>query len=94
MFSKALLNAVDQGELARLKEIIGCMKTNGVDINQQWGYGFTALIRACNNGHTEVALELLKVTDGLDVNIQDNDGSTALMLACHKGHADIALALL
>ena len=32
---KALTNAADRGELARVIEIIGGMKMNGVDINHQ-----------------------------------------------------------
>ena len=91
--SKALIDAADRGELARVKEIIEGMKTNGVDINHQDGYGYTALMIACINIHTEVALELLKV-DGLDVNIQGSDGDTALMIACFKGLTEVALELL
>jgi hypothetical protein len=52
-----------------------------------------ALMWACIYGHTDVALELLKV-DGLDANILDMYGYTALMIACCNGHADTALALL
>ena len=92
--SKALIDAATRGELERVKEIIEGMKTTGVDINHQDCYGWTALMRACINGRTEVALELLKV-DGLDVNVQDSRGGwTALMISCPNGHADIALALL
>ena len=42
--SEALIDAAD-GELARVKEIIEGMKTNGVDINHQGSNGFTALMR-------------------------------------------------
>ena len=67
LHSEALIDAAEGGELARVKEIIDGMKTNGVDINHQDRYGYTALIRACINDHTEVVIELLKV-GGLDVN--------------------------
>ena len=70
--SEALIDAADRGELARVKEIIDGMKTNGVDINHQDSHGYTAFMRACNKGHTEVALELLKV-DGRDFNVQDSE---------------------
>ena len=55
--SGALIDAV--GELARVKEIIQGMRTNGVDINAQDNDGDTALVSAIHVGHTEVALELL-----------------------------------
>ena len=43
--------AAIRGELARVKDIIQGMKTNGVDINHRDCYGNTALMRACDNGH-------------------------------------------
>ena len=67
-FSEALIVAAYRGELARVKEIIEGMKTNGVDINHRGKYGFTAFIWACFNGLAEVVIELLEV-DGLDDNI-------------------------
>ena len=91
--SEVLINAALRGELARVKEIIEGMKTNGVDINHRDSYGRTALMRACSYGHKEVVLELLKV-DGLDVNLQNSYGYTALMLACYKGLTEVALELL
>ena len=42
--SEALIDAADRGELARVKEIIAGMKTNGVSINHQGKYGYTALM--------------------------------------------------
>ena len=91
--SKALIDAANRGELARVKEIIDGMKTNGVDINHQNSDGFTALMRACYDDHTRVALELLKVV-GLDVNVQDSDGWTALIRTCSNGLTQVALELL
>ena len=37
--SNALIDAADRGELARVKEIIEGMKTNGVDVNHQNKHG-------------------------------------------------------
>jgi ankyrin repeat protein len=91
--SEALIDAANRGELVRVKEILQSMKTNGVDINHQDSDGDTALVRACSEGFTEVALELLKV-DGIDVNIQDILGWTAYMRACSKGLTEVALELL
>jgi hypothetical protein len=69
------------------------LKVVGLNVNNQNRDGYTALISACSDGLTEMALELLKV-DGLDVNVQDSRGGTALIWACCNGHADTALALL
>ena len=68
LHSEALIVAANRGELARVKEIIQGMKTNGVDINHQDSDGYTAFMMACFYRRKEVALELLKI-DGLDVNI-------------------------
>ena len=91
--SKALIDAASRGELARVKEIIQGMKTNGVDINHQDSDGDTASIWACYNGRKEVVLELLKV-DGLDVNIQSRNGYTALMMACVSNSLEVVIELL
>ena len=37
--SNVLIDAADRGELARVKEIIEGMKTNGVDVNHQNKHG-------------------------------------------------------
>ena len=55
-------------------------------------YGDTPLTKACTDGLTKMALELLKV-DGLNFNIQDSDGWTALMEACLRGPTEVALVL-
>ena len=47
---------------------------------------------ACENGHEQCALELLKA--GAAVNHSSNDGRTALMSACLSGHEQCALELL
>ena len=90
--SNVLLDAVNRGEIASLNEIIQSMKTNGVGINRQDCYAWTALMKACSEGLTEVALELLKA-DG-NVNVQDRRGWTALIWACSEGLIEVALELL
>jgi hypothetical protein len=91
--SEALIDAANRSKLARVKEIIQGMKTNGVDINHQDSDGDTASIWACYNGRKEVVLELLKV-DGLDVNIQSRNGYTALMMACVSNSLEVVIELL
>ena len=90
--NKALIDAADRGDLARVKELIEGMKTNGVDINRQDCYGLTEVIRACSNGFIYVVIELLKV-DGLDANNQDSDGYTVLIWACSYGRTEVVVGL-
>ena len=56
------------------------------------GPRFSALILACQNGHTDIANMLL--THGADANQPTTAGMTALMFACHQGDAEIAELLL
>ena len=84
--SKVLIDAADRGELARVKETIQGMKTNGVDINHKDRDGWTALMLACSNGFIEVVIELLKV-DVQGVN-------TAWIYACINGHTEVVIELL
>ncbi len=64
----------------------------GVDVNAKANNGFTALMIASQEGHTEVANMLIE--KGADVNAQNNDGYTALMLASKEGHKEIANLLI
>ena len=90
----ALIDSAYRGELARVKEIIKGIETNGLDINFRGNDGSTALMCACRQGRTSVVVELLKL-NGLDVNVQSGSyGWTSLMDACFYCHTDIALALL
>ncbi|MGB1539853.1 MAG: ankyrin repeat domain-containing protein, partial [Rickettsiales bacterium] len=52
----------------------------------------TALIRAANRGHTDIAKALIEAGAGLD--IQNGEGATALIWATIEGYTDIATALL
>jgi len=53
----------------------------------------TPLSIACENGHLQVVLELLKNTN-IKVNLATNDGRTPLLIACQEGHLEIVRALL
>lgn len=53
----------------------------------------TPLSIACENGHLQVVLELLKNTK-IKVNLATNDGRTPLFIACQEGRLEIAQALL
>lgn len=58
------------------------------NINEQYGYGNTALITAAINGDKEIVEVLLNRKD-LDINIRNNGGKNALMVADAAGHKDI-----
>ena len=60
-------------------------KVDTVDAN-----GDSALILACKEGHSKIALQLI---DKADVNIQE-DGNTALHLACEQGWEDVVSKLI
>jgi len=64
----------------------------GIDPNTKDNDGWTALMKAAENGHKEVVELLLK--NGADVNAKDNDGWTALMKAAKNGHKEIVELLL
>ncbi len=56
-------------------------------VNTRDGDGYTALMRAAWEGHTETVKVLLEA--GADVNAKGNDGWTALMWAEYMGHTSI-----
>ncbi len=84
-------------ELAGLKENISLAKVKdllekGADVNARDKDGYTALMRACANGHTDTARLLIE--KGADVKAKSEDGKTALMAACANGHTDTAQLLI
>ena len=54
--------------------------------------GQTALMFASENGHVDIAQQLLD--DDANIDKADEQGDTALMLACWKGHVEVAGLLL
>jgi len=83
--NKALLNAVEKGEIEAAKQAIA----DGADVNVKDKFGFTPLHEAAGGGHKEVA-ELL-IAAGADVNAkEDFDGGTPLDYARrHPETADL-----
>ena len=65
-------------------ELFNQLVKGGALIDAQDHIGRTALIKACEEGHT-VTVQLL-LNNAARVNVQDNEGHTALMRACRKGH--------
>lgn len=54
-------------------------------------YGYTALMWACDNGHTQIVEMLLAA--GAEPNTSDQKGYTPLMMAAYSGYTDIACKL-
>jgi ankyrin repeat protein len=88
--------AVVQQQGGLLLQAAACCNANAIEallrqgevadfIDFQENDGWTALMRAANNGHSE-ALKLL-LDKGADPNLRNSAGQTALMLAAQRGHA-------
>ncbi len=54
--------------------------------------GFTPLLFAARNGHTDLAR--LLVNAGADINLAAGNGASPLVIAAHSGHGDLAIMLL
>ena len=92
--SEQLMAAVNNDNLATVKQLIA----SGVDVEQRYPRvnGFndhhTPLLVACRDGHTEIAVELLKA--GADVNaIEPVFGAVPLHKSVYNGHAYITQIL-
>ncbi|RTE83933.1 hypothetical protein BHE90_001520 [Fusarium euwallaceae] len=62
-------------------------------VNEQDGWGFTALSWAAKQGHEETVEAILEFT-GVDVDIRDSQGRTPISLAARQGHVAIVKMLL
>jgi ankyrin repeat protein len=82
-----LLRAVDQGDLAKVKDLL----ENGADINAQSTQG-TPLSLASFNGQIEIVKFLIE--KGADVDVKDNAGWSPLIWASATNHAEIAKLLI
>ena len=82
----------------RLTQTVSGLLARGANVNAVTSDGFTALMIAARNGHTEIFSTLLSC-EGIDVDaVRPDDvatlGLTALMLAAQNGHTEIVSALL
>jgi ankyrin repeat protein len=86
---KILSESVDKGDITKIEKAIQA----GADVNVRYKYGFTPLLIASRNGHTEVVKLLL--TAKADVNAaHKTQGITSLLIASQKGHTGIVKLLL
>ncbi|KAJ8336361.1 hypothetical protein SKAU_G00375810 [Synaphobranchus kaupii] len=84
----ALVLAVIHRRLEMIWALLDC----GADVNAQDGEGFTALMKACQHGHTHT-VSLLLQHPRCDITLINNDGETALSIALGASHSDIAVLL-
>ena len=83
-----MIEAVENNDLDTIVEMLN----NGTNINEQYGFGWTALMEACSDDNIEIAKCLLQRR--ADPNIISVDGDTALMIAVRGGNLDITKLLL
>ena len=84
-------SAINDAEFVELCKTGNAVKVsraikNDANVNAKDNDGYTALIMAVVDGHTETAELLLK--HGADVNAEDNRGFTVLMIAVLRGHEE------
>lgn len=65
-----------------------------INLNARRRDGATALMICIQNGHVEIAQQLLQADLDLDVNCADDKGMTALMMAANGRHLEIVQLLL
>ena len=84
-----LYHASEAGDFTRVEQLL----KEGAKPDKYLGeYGRTALYRAAQNGHNDIAKILIEA--GANVNTQDNVGWTALYWAARNGHNDIVKILI
>jgi Ankyrin repeats (3 copies) len=84
-----LYEAVRKGDLAAVTSLLD----KGADVNAKFRYGATALFKAAERGHTEIAKLLL--ARGADATVKDTFyGATAMSWALDNGHVEVVRAIL
>jgi hypothetical protein len=84
-----LYEAVRKGDLPAVTALLD----KGADVNARFRYGATALFKAAERGHTEIAKLLL--ARGADVTVRDTFYSaTAMTWALDGGHVEVVRAIL
>ncbi len=85
---EVFFEAVKDGDHNEVKKIIEA----GIDVNAEDKNGWTALMFASQEGHTDIARLLLK--NGADVTAQNNEWGTAMVFALENGHFEIVALIL
>lgn len=74
-----------------LKTIVELLLQEGANLTTADSYGYTALMWACDNGHTDIATLLIDA--GAEPCTIDQKGYTPLMMAAYSGYTEIAVSL-
>ena len=82
---------LDEGRPHWYIEVVEALLAAGASKDHANRDGYTALIVATDNGHTQVVEALLKA--GADFKKLTGDGETALMIATDHGHTEIVQLL-
>src|SRR5689334_15647523 len=89
LINKEMVRATQSGDVDTVGELLRC----GASINHLHNRdGFTPLMRAANQGHTELVRFLLN--RGADPNQTATDGASALFWASFKGYEAVVELLL
>jgi ankyrin repeat protein len=80
--NELLLDAAESGDSVTLLKALSV----GAEVDAKTPGGWTASMRAANNGHVD-CLSLL-VEAGADMNAKNSEGWTASMRAANNGHLD------
>ena len=87
----ALINLCNYGGSGGVDEARDLI-ARGINIDEQNGYGSTALVIAVWNNHLEIAQELIRAGAALD--LQDKNGRTALMISADRESGGAIAAML
>ena len=82
-----VIEAVEKKDINKLKSLIG----EGFSLDKFDGNA-SALIRACDEGYTEIAITL--IDSGADINYEDDAGDSPLICAAVIGNVSIVEKLL
>lgn len=83
-----LLEEALRGDITKVLDLL----QRGADVNTKDSAGWTPLMIACDNGHSDLAA--LLIHHDADIHAKDNKGKTAIMYACECGHKRVAELLI
>ena len=89
---KRLIEASENGRLDEVNALLASCVGMNEDVHRENCVVNTALMKAGEMGHTEIAVQLIFC--GADINTRDTRNETALIKACSNGHTKTARMLL
>jgi ankyrin repeat protein len=92
LLNSQLLKAAQNGKLDELRSLISQPTDVLIDVNVRDEYGWTPLLSAAMNGHTDIVQILLAA--GANPNTRNKYGWTPLMWAAGQGYSEIVRSLI